>query len=228
MVGEIGNERNEKNKITIAGIGPGSPDYLPPITRRRAEEADVIFGSERALDLFSHSDKKTHEFAGDLEGLREKIDLNFPDRRVLVLVTGAPGLYSLASYLTGHFPREHLEIIPAVSSLQLAFARAGLTWQDARFISLHGRDNLNELAEMVRRGEKIGVFTDKENSPDRLASYLLAEGTANRMAMVGENLSRRDENIVEDRLSGLADMSFADLNVMIIYPPDHERGEENG
>ena len=56
-----------------------------------------------------------------------------------VLVSGDPGLYSLAERLLRRFGRENCRVTPAVSSVQVAFARLGLSWDNVRVISAHGR-----------------------------------------------------------------------------------------
>ena len=60
-------------------------------------------------------------------------------RKVAVLVSGDPGLYSLAERLLRRFGRENCRVTPAVSSVQAAFARLGLSWDNVRVISAHGR-----------------------------------------------------------------------------------------
>ena len=39
-------------KLNIVGVGPGSPDYVTPAARKTVQEAQVIIGAERSLNLF--------------------------------------------------------------------------------------------------------------------------------------------------------------------------------
>jgi len=218
------SDNAEEAGIVIGGIGPGSRDYLLPVVKRRAEESQLLLGSRRALELFSHHDKKTVEITADLAQIEEVIEENYRDVRVMVLVSGDPGLYSLADYLRRNFPEEELEIIPGVSSMQLGFARARLSWQDAHFISLHGREEFPRLKRLVEAGEKVGVFTDEENTPSIIAGRLLEAEAGDRRATVAENLSYEEENLITARLSQLTGREFAGLNVMLI----HGEGDGDG
>ena len=210
--------------IVIGGIGPGSRDYLLPAVKRRAAESQLLLGSRRALELFSHLDKRTVEITADLAQVERVIAENYREAGVMVLVSGDPGLYSLASYLRRNFPEEELEIIPGVSSMQLGFARAQMSWHDAHFISLHGRDEFSRLKGLVEAGEKVGVFTDGENTPAVIAGRLLEAEVEDRRTTVAENLSYEEENLVTVRLSQLTGREFADLNVMLI----HGEGDADG
>jgi len=74
-----------------------------------------------------------------------------------VLVSGDPGLYSLAARITGRFGRTNCEIIPGISSVQFAFARLGMIWEDAQIISLHNGGALPE-AEALRERKRIALL----------------------------------------------------------------------
>ncbi len=208
---------NNERSIVIAGVGPGSREYLLPVTRRKAREADILVGSSRALKLFAGLEAEKHELSSNLEATKNLIDRSSRQKKVMVLVTGDPGLYSLAGYLKKHFSGENLEIIPGISAMQLGLARAGLGWQDVRFVSLHGRDNLEELLELVKSRVKIGIFTDEEYSPARIGSYLIERGVDPEIQVfVAENLSYPEERTAWYKISQLEDKDFSHLNVMVI------------
>ena len=59
---------------------------------------------------------------------------------IVVLASGDPGLYGIADYLIRNLGRDTVEIIPNVSAMQWAFAKAKLSWNDARIVSSHGRE----------------------------------------------------------------------------------------
>jgi precorrin-6Y C5,15-methyltransferase (decarboxylating) len=62
--------------------------------------------------------------------------------------------------LLPHFSPDQLRFHPAPSSLQLAFARLGRPWQDASWISLHGRDPEPLAAALQKRPTALAVLTD--------------------------------------------------------------------
>ena len=90
---------------------------------------------------------------------------------VLVFTSGDPLFYGLGQTLKSRFPAKEFVFLPALSSLQLCFARFGIPWSDAAFLSLHGR-SFNDLRSVLHKS-KIFVLTDRENSPQKIAQHLI-------------------------------------------------------
>ncbi|MGM0369478.1 MAG: precorrin-6y C5,15-methyltransferase (decarboxylating) subunit CbiE [Bacillota bacterium] len=204
------------NKIQIAGIGPGTQDYLLAITKRIVEEADVLIGGKRALDLFSELDKETMKITSDLTAVKDYIKNNYQSQQLVVLVSGDPGLYSMLKYLKRYFAEEELEVIPGISAMQLGFAKAKMVWQDAKITSLHGNDNKEQLLNLVQAESKVAFFTDNQLPPQEIAAYLLEQGL-DKQGMVAENLSYPSERIVKGSLEKISSKQFGGLSVMVIY-----------
>jgi len=61
-----------------------------------------------------------------------------------------------------------LEGLPNTSALQWAFAKAVEPWEDATFVSVHGR-TMERLPELVMGKAKVCLFTDQTNSPATIA-----------------------------------------------------------
>src|SRR5262249_53337111 len=105
---------------------------------------------------------------------------------------------------------------PALSSMQLAFARAGIPWDQAGLASLHGRNLRATLLPLLGR-MVIGLFTQDGNSPGAVARFCLARGLDNYQAIVGENLGGPDERVTRwQNLHELAQQSFTPLNFLIL------------
>ncbi len=135
-----------------------------------------------------------------------------------VLAGGDPLLYGIGRKVLAAFGNSAVKIHPAVSSMQTAFARIALPWDDARILSLHVRP-LRGVAALVSRHGKVGLFTDPENSPSRIAAHLLTHGIR-RQAWVFEQLGTPAERITEGALEEIASRDFDPLNVMILIDPD--------
>ena len=71
------------------------------------------------------------------------------------------GFYGIVGTLLRYMPPEELEIVPHVSSLQLAFARAGLAWNEAVFTSAHARP-LAGVVGWAKRIPRLGILTDRQ------------------------------------------------------------------
>src|SRR3989339_1971691 len=144
------------NKICIIGVGPGAIEYVVPVALRRIKDADCLIGAQRALDLFSRFKKEKVCFDGWLSRVVPYLKKHREDKKIAVLVSGDPGLYSLAHTIAKEFKKDEYEVIPGISSLQIAFARIGESWQDVKIISLHGRkispENLG-AKESIKRTE---------------------------------------------------------------------------
>ncbi len=195
--------------ITVLGIGPGSAEYIAPIAWKKAEEADVLVGSRRALELFSSLSKDALEIGSDRGTVIDYLKSR-GDKKVAVLVSGDPGLFSFLGVLKRHFPAGEIEVYPGISSAQLFMARLGKCWEDVRFLSLHGRSV--GLDEIMEGGEKVCLFLDGRNSPDKVARKL-AEAKVRAKAFVGLCLSYPDEKIIEadlEELAGMAELSGID------------------
>ena len=204
------------NKIFIIGVGPGAREYVLPAALKRIKDSDCLIGARRALDLFPRFKKEKVCFDGRLSRVVPYIKKHREDKKIAVLVSGDPGLYSLAQTITKQFKNNEYEVIPGISSLQIAFARIGKNWQDARIISLHGRKINSEILADIRNSSKVFIFTDNDFTPNVIAKFLLKKGIKNRRAVVLENLSYPDERIVDCDLKKLSRMKGFGLCVMII------------
>ena len=108
-----------------------------------------------------------------------------------MLVSGDPGLYSLAQNVIRHFGREDCEVVPAVSSVQVAFARLGIDWADARIVSAHGRTPAVE-ADELGRADKIAILAGTAEAL-RWSAAMAAALEASHTAFLAENLTLDDE-----------------------------------
>jgi precorrin-6y C5,15-methyltransferase (decarboxylating) CbiE subunit len=101
--------------------------------------------------------------------------------------------------------------------MQLAFAAIGESWDDAGFVSLHGRnDEYAQLVKKVRRHDKVGILTDHENTPAVIARLLLMNGIQKRRMFVCENLSLPGERIREIDLTSAINLKTSGSVVVII------------
>ncbi len=202
------------NRVLVVGVGGDGPAGLPASVRERIERADQLWGGERLLALWpDHPAEKVligahvDELVGRLAGRGAA--------RVVVLSSGDPGFYGIAGTLARHLPPEELEIVPHVSALQLAFARAGVPWNEAVFTSAHARP-LAEVAGWAKRVRKLGILTDGTQSPAFIARTLLGIGLDDCRAVVAENLGLPDERLTDTRLAALPEMEFGPLNVLLL------------
>ncbi len=165
---------SELHPITIVGCGPGSPEYLTAAAIRAVQDSEVLVGARRLLDLFPEHPGERIMMAAHTEKVLAAI-ADRPNKKIAVLVTGDPGLASLAQPILKRFGRRRCRLIPGISSLQAAFARLGLDWLGVRIIDAHGKDPSIHL-KTLEGIDKIAVLGGRKES----LSWLLQEALAMR------------------------------------------------
>lgn len=201
--------------VSIIGCGPGHKDFITQIGLKRIKESEVIIGSKRLLAIFQDAKAEQMEIGSDYQLLINKI-LNLQRKKSVILVSGDPGFFSLAKILIKKLGLENCEVIPGISSIQIAFARIGESWNDARFISLHGRDEkLNEVAQLIKHNAKVAVLTDDNNNPSKIAEFLVKSNIVDRYAYIFENLTSEDETIRKLDIESMCGVNVKGMNVVI-------------
>ena len=158
----------------------------------------------------------------------EKAALELQRGDVVVMASGDPLFFGIGRTLLQTLGPDRIVIYPALSSMQIAFSRFKIPWDDAGFLSLHGRE-LNTLASTLLFHDKLFLFTDQRNSPDRIALSLLRECGQEINALyrvhVAENLAMDDEQLHTGTLADISQRSFGPLSVMILIRTRPSPGE---
>jgi precorrin-6Y C5,15-methyltransferase (decarboxylating) len=149
-----------------------------------------------------------------LEEAVQRIEAS-PQQKVVVLAVGDPLFYGVARYLCDRLGKDRFEVVPHVSSMQLAFARVKESWEEAFLTNLASHE-VDTVLEQIRGAEKVGLFTSEASPPEGVARTLLELGIDYFTAYVCENLGSPDERVTQGELSEIAEQEFAPLNVMIL------------
>ena len=225
----------DPNPCRIIGVLDDGAASLTPTALAHIRQADVIIGAERTLALFAGQFKpgaRTFDLTGQLKAVPGWIDAaREAGQSCVVLATGDPLCFGIAPYLAARLCTQALEILPNVSTLQLACARLGMAWQDVPFLSIHAKDagpwqrgagpshGLYRLAQAVHAHDRLLVLTSPDNTPARIAELLRIEGLADTVQMaVAENLLQPDEHVhAQLSVDEAAGMTFAPLNVVALW-----------
>ncbi|SNV02489.1 Probable cobalt-precorrin-6Y C(5)-methyltransferase [Megamonas hypermegale] len=203
-------------KIIVAGIGPGAREYVVPKALKAIENAKVLVGGSRALADFAREGQKTFAIKADIKAVMNFIGEELKQNDVVVMVSGDPGYYSLLSSLRKNFSLEQIKVIPGLSSMQVAFAKIALPWQEASLLSFHGRVPKDEDLVYVK-GRIIGMLTDNKFNSGRIAEYLIERGwDKNARAYICSRLSYPDEKIACLSLEEAQTKEIASHCVMIV------------
>jgi len=210
------------SRIELIGIsGPALIAEQWPLLRRCA----AIVVSRRHRPLVASLRCALIDIA-PLEAMLDQVETALGSGDVAVLASGDPLLYGIGRTLIDRFGPERINIHPALSAVQLACARFRLPWDDLVLVSLHGR-TAHDIPGRILRHQRVLLFTDHRNSPDRVAANMLAVLTAcedherirSIRLQVAENLGLADERLTGGSLADIAARRFSPLNMVLIEQP---------
>jgi precorrin-6B C5,15-methyltransferase / cobalt-precorrin-6B C5,C15-methyltransferase len=204
-----------RDRITIIGLD-GRP--LDEEVERLISDAVLVAGGVRHLEMLGVGRDRAVVLEGDLSGSLSQIGET--EGPVVVLASGDPGFFGIVRLLGARFGKENLRVLPGLSSVALAFARAGFSWDDAVTVSAHGRDP-RRAVNVCRVHPKVAVLTSPDFGPAELAEALDGLG---RSFVVAENLGGPDERIFHGDAGTVAGMEWEDPNVVLVL--DEERMPE--
>ena len=222
------------SRLFLIGIG-----YRPLGTRAReiVKEAELLLASTRLLDVFKRYEE--YEAVKDRIRVINKVPetIGFirecfsrsPIPSIVLLASGDPFFFGIGRRMIEEFGKEQVEILPDLSSMQEAFARINVPWDDAFCISVHGGPDIakrralpyemGDIPWLLERHGKIGILTDRENNPGVIAR-ILQSASGNQQSEITmhvcERLGYPDETVRSGAVEEFAAMTFADPNVVII------------
>ena len=206
-------EVNEKS-ITIVGCGPGSTDYLMPVAQKAVANSDVLVGAQRLLDLFPDSSAERIVVTAHIADVLDRVEAAAKNKLVAVLVSGDPGIFSLSRAVINKFGHNRCKVIPAVSSAQVAFARAGVSWENAKIISAH--HELPEVRELNFEGfSSVAILAGHKDIKPWLAE-LIKNVAIEVDIFVCENLTLENETVRNINPEQLDKIEFCSRSIILI------------
>lgn len=205
---------SQKLRVNIVGIGPGNPDLLTGEAHQAIAASNILLGDKRMLSAFADSSKKVYDTikTSAIAEVAAKAD---PAKDVLaVLVSGDVGFFSLAKTISGKLPDCECVRYCGISSLVYFASKLQLSWDDAKIVSMHGRDQ--NLVAAVAQNKKVFSLTGGDHSPQALCKQLCEHGLGQVLVYVGENLSYPEEKITQGTAEEISALSFPSLSVMML------------
>ena len=201
-------------KIYIIGIGDDGVAGLTVLAQQLIDDAEIIVGPSATLAMVANQQAQHVEIGASFDDAVKLIG-EHPEQRIVVLATGDPLFYGIARYLCGQLGKDRFEVVPHVSTMQLAFARVKESWDEAYLTNLASQQ-LERVVERVRTAEKVGLFTTEEIPPNQVAQALLESRIDYFLVYVCENLGAPDERVTQGAVADVAQRKFSPLNVMIL------------
>lgn len=195
------------SRITVIGL---DGRVLDPESERLLGDATLVAGGERHLEMLGVERGRSVALKGDLSDALSRIQET--EGQVVVLASGDPGFFGIVRLLGERFGRENLRVLPGLSSVALAFARVGLSWEDALIVSAHGRDPRRAM-NACRSHPKVAVLTSPGFGPSELAGAL---NGLDRTLVVAERLGGPDERVFRGDAATVTRTKWEDPNVVLV------------
>lgn len=201
-------------RVYIVGIGDDGAASLTGQARSLIEQADLLLGPQALLDKVTFGAAERIAVGSNLDEIRELVR-STAGRRAVMIVSGDPLFYGIARFLIDAVGKDRVEVVPHVSSMQLAFARVKEGWDDAYLTNLATKP-LDRVVDTIRTSENVGLFTTEAITPAVVAEALLDRRIDYFTAYVCENLGSPDERVTQGDLQAIRKQTFGPLNVMVL------------
>lgn len=195
------------DRVTVIGWD-GTP--LTEAARAALAAATLVAGAPHHLTLPEVPDRAERIRLGSV-GLAARRIASHRGTAV-VIADGDPGFFGVVRTLRAPGHGLEVEVVPAVSSVATAFARAGMPWEDAEVVVAHRR-SLRRAVNVCRAHSKVAVLTSPGAGPAELG--LLLEGV-HRTFVICEELGTDREQVTVVTSDRAADHSWRDPNVVIV------------
>lgn len=197
-------------KISLVGIGMGAEKTLTLEGKKALNEAELLIGAKRMTEAVQKPGQMVlHEYRS--EKIVEYIREHPKYRTVAIALSGDVGFYSGAKKLIDQLDG-NVEVICGISSVVYFMSKIGLSWDDSKIVSAHGR-NCN-LISLIRHNPKVFSILGTEDGVAVLASRLVYYGMGDVTLYVGENLSYENEKIFHDKAANLTEYRGDALSVV--------------
>ena len=218
--------------VFAVGVGPGSQNYITEIVRKVIVDADVVVGYKYTLDVIADliKDKKTHVITmADQEKTYQRVKKELEGKILVVPFTGDVNFSEseVVDRLVEIFGS--VEIIPGISSVQVAASKAQVPLDKSKIITMHVTASIEEkkldLQKAVIDGQSVILIPrpwpndpKKNFMPSEVAFYLKKNGfdTSSIPVHVFESLTNGKEQTFSGHVSDLEGKEFSDLSVIVI------------
>ena len=214
--------------VWVVGVGPGDPAYVTQRAASLIADADLVAGFALPLEtasLWLQGERMLLEYRNQEAALRTLGERAAAGQRCVVCAQGDPSVSAgeLVSRVQAVWP--HVEVLPGVSSVLVASARAGLALEESLFITFHKRGDTaldqEELLAEARRGRRNLIVLPRpwDFMPSAIAQSLVDGGVdSGRSVNVYQRLTLPGESACELTLGELAAATteFSDLSIIVI------------
>ena len=217
--------------VYAVGVGPGSPNYVTEIVKKIILDSDFVVGYKYTLNIISDliQNKEVYEITMDSqEKIYQKINHELGDRVLVVPFTGDVNFSEseVVDRLIEIFG--DVEIIPGISSIQVAASKAKTPLDKSKTITMHITTSIEDKKIEVQKALIDGYNVilvprpwpkdpEKHFMPSEIAKYLKRNGfdTSKMKVQVFEALTTENEICFDGMVNQLEGKEFSDLSVVV-------------
>ena len=225
------------NKVYAVGVGPGSPSFVPNVIQDVISKCDVVIGygyTLKTIESFLNGQQKIEVTMKNQEEAYQKIAAE-DNHTILVPFTGDVNFSEseVVDRLIEVF--DEVEIIPGISSVQVAAAKARVPIDKSKVITMHVTTPIEEKKLELQKALIDGFsvilvprpwpkIPEKHFMPSEIAKYLKNNGfeTTKMKVHVFEAVTTENEAVFEGVVSELEGKEFSDLSVMVFNQAELE------
>ena len=146
-----------------------------------------MIGAKRLIEPFSHAPTVIRYRPEEIRAVVEQTD----KEEIVIVMSGDTGFYSGTKKLLQYLEEWEVKIYPGISSISYLSAQIGISWEDAKILSLHGREE--NLEEALFQYDKVFLLT--AGKMNELCQRLTSHGFGDYDIYIGEWLSYPQERI---------------------------------
>lgn len=221
--------------ITLLGIGMGSREMLTVQGKNSLDQADLLIGARRMVDSVRRPDQDVFiEYRS--QEIKDYIDSHPEYDNIVIVLSGDVGFYSGAKKLLDVLQQNKssqdslgsetaeqsssvkntvkpvIQVQCGISSVVYFMSKIGLSWDDAKIVSAHGRGC--NLISYIRNEKKVFAILGTSDGVAVLAKKLVEYGMGDVLLYVGENLSYNNEKIFVKTADELTEYTGDPLSVI--------------
>jgi cobalt-precorrin-7 (C5)-methyltransferase len=225
-------------KLFVIGVGPGSPKYLTDVAKEAIHRCHYIAGYKYTLniieDIIDRRIQEIYEITMDnQERVYQDIYIKMKNGDYCAIPFTGDVNFSeseVVDRLLELFGDDNVEVIPGISSIQIAAAKSKVPIDKAHIVTFHVSGDIEqkkmELIKAVTNMKSVILLprpwpTDstKKFMESDIAIFLKGNGidTSNLKVWVFENLTKdNEETVFKGKVSELEKREFSELSVMVI------------
>jgi cobalt-precorrin-7 (C5)-methyltransferase len=197
-------------EFTVVGCGPGAREYLTARATQCIARAELLAGASRLLELFPESRACRLAYSGLAESWLDRLEA-MPARPCVILVTGDPGVSSLAEHAHRRFGLRRCRIEPGISTVQVVCAALGVTWQNAAIVDVHHQAPDKPMVPASDRDPWI--FLMGARNGETAVSRILSK--SGRNAYLAEDLSLASQSLRSTSATELSELPLHPRRIVV-------------